>query len=136
MSEQAYSPLKVAAIVLGVVASLSVLSRATAKHKGYSPEFINHCQRLVKQALHFHNVAKQDRLPLVALIHANQALSYARIAKSLTQQPKDITRISKVNINQLIRLLEDDQELRMQNIRKKCPTLKADNYIPTSEGHI
>jgi len=75
-------------------------------------------------------------LPLVALIHSNQALSYARVAKSLCNNPKDVTRIAKVNINQLIRLLEDDQELRMKKIRNKCPNLKVDNYVPTSEGHI
>lgn len=134
--QEGFPPIKVAGIVVGVVAVVSILSKVTSKSSGYSPEFIKHCQRLVKQALHFHSVAKQDKLPLVALIHANNALSYARIAKSLTTNPKDLSRIAKVNITQLIRLLEDDQELRMKNIKKKCPNLKIDNYTPTSEGHL
>ena len=136
VASAAYNPVRTACIVVGTVGALSLLSRVTAKPTGYTPEFISHCQRLIRQALHFNSVAKQDRLPLVALNHANYALAYARIAKSLTSNPKDISKISKVNINQLIRLLEDDQQLRMRNIKKKCPTLKADNYMPMSEGHI
>jgi hypothetical protein len=130
------TPLQTACAVVGVVGALSLLSKAASKQKGYTPQFIQHCRRLVKQALHFHNIAKQDSLPLIALNHANFALAYARVAKSLSNDPKDISRISKVNINQLIRLLEKDHELRMQQIKKKCPTLKSGNYTPTSEGHL
>jgi len=129
-----FPPIKTACIVVGIIAAMSLLSRVTSKNTGYSPQFIKHCQRLVKQALHFHSVAKQDKLPLVALLHANQALSYARIAKSLTSNPKDLSKISKVNITQLIRLLEEDLEIRQRNIKKVCPSLKADNYRPVSGG--
>jgi hypothetical protein len=127
---------KTAGVVIGVVGILSLLSKTTRKSPGYAPDYIKHIQRLVKQSMQFRESSAACSQPLVALQHSTLALAYARVAKSLSVKPGDVNKIGKVNVTQLIRILEDEQEARLKAVRHQCPALRKGSLGPTSAGRI
>jgi len=128
---------KTAVAVIIIILILAILSKWTisGENNSYSNEFIKQCCKLVKQAVYWHNLARQDQNQLLALLHSTYALSYARIAKTLGK-PETISRVTKINIEQFIQKLEKDQEEYVNTIIQICPSINPGGKIMSVAGWV
>lgn len=123
-------------VVVGILVVISVLLKLTSsEYKYYSPNFINHIKRLVRQSAQFSTIAKQNNNFIVSLLYVNSALSYAYATRKLVSA-EEIARIAHVNIDELIYKLEDDQLECMKSIHKKYPMLQPEGVYAAHTGWI
>lgn len=130
MSE--YYNLKTLFIIVGTIGVLSILNKLSNRtNKGYSNAQIKHVEHYIRSSQHYFALSKQDKNMLTSLNHSIYALSFAKVAKSLTSNPeKDIARICKVNIDQYLKQLQTHVDLKQKKIVEICP--KFNGYVPCS----
>ena len=128
--------IRAALIVVAVVVVAALLSKWTASSSPkYSKRFMKQVHNLVKQSQTWHATAKQDGNPIISLLHADYALAYARIARSLAGD-KDIERISGVAVDELLFYLEEDQQQAIQALAQKCPSVKPEGMYAVGSGWV
>lgn len=126
-----------AAIVLLVVV-LALVARALERRDArnrYPPALVDRFRSLVRHASQGSVVTAQDQNPVVALLHANSALAYACVARSLLPAA-DAERLAGVNLDELVLVLEDQQLDAMQRINAVCPDLQPDGVAAVATGWL
>ena len=128
--------IRIGLIILAVVVGLALLSKWTDNTKNtYPSKFLHQFRNLIEQATRYHTMAKQDRNPIVSLMHADYALAYAYVTRSLLSE-SEIQNIAKVNISHLISYLEQDQQHALKDLVEKCPALKPEGNYAISSGWV
>lgn len=126
-----------AGIVL-LVTVLALVGRALERRDArnrYPPALVDRFRSLVRHASQESVVAAQDQNPVVALLHANSALEYARVARSLLPAA-EAERIVAVDLDELVLVLEDQQLEAMQRIHAVCPALQPDGVAAVATGWL
>ncbi|AVK76894.1 hypothetical protein pmac_cds_206 [Pandoravirus macleodensis] len=126
-----------AGIVL-LVTTLALIGRALERRDArnrYPPALVDRFRSLVRHASQKSVVAAQDQNPVVALLHANSALEYARVARTLLPAA-EAERIVAVDLDELVLMLEDQQLDAMQRIHAVCPALQPDGVAAVATGWL
>jgi hypothetical protein len=136
LTPSAARTLKWAAVAVAVVVILALVARlAGAGARRYSPRFVHDVRSLVRNAAQWSTTAAQDSNPLLALLHANTALSYAHVARRLVPAG-DAERVADVNLDELVQVLEEQQMEAMRRIHDVCPNLQPDGVYAVATGWL
>jgi hypothetical protein len=125
----------VAGGVLAVLIGLVFLSKWSASSGGPDKTTQEAVQRLVNQAGQWGNASSQDSSRLLRLQHANYALAYLRAAKLLASE-QDIRRSTSIDVFELQRVLEDQQQNEIKLLAADCPALRADTEFAVAAGYV
>lgn len=118
-----------------VVILLVLLSKWAVKASGSTKEFNDAIQRLVSQSSQWGMAASQDSSILLRLMHANYAIAYLRAAKLLASE-QDIKKITSIDVYELQRALEDQQQNEVARLADTCPALKSETSMTVGAGMI
>jgi hypothetical protein len=90
---------------------------------------------LVRTAAQGSWMAEQDANPVISLLHANTALTYAQLAQRLVERD-DILRDTRVDINHLVFHLEEQQLAAMKALHRTCPAAQSDGVFAPATGWV
>ena len=129
---------KVAALLLGLVVVMVAASKFLTQSPKYPTSVLSLCRNMVLKASQSAVVAHQDSSPLMALHHSSEALTAAYLARDLLG-PENASKLTGVNINNLIRVLEEQRDDIIRVITTLCdrlvplaPTLPTTNWVNTN----
>jgi hypothetical protein len=125
----------VAVAVVGVLVFLVVLSKWSASTAGVDKQTQDAVQRLVAQAARWGDASSQDSSLLLRLQHANYSVAYIRAAKLLASE-QDIKRFTSIDVFELQRALEDQQQAEIKLLASECPALKNDSEYAIAAGYV
>lgn len=114
----------VAVVLLVVVLAVSLLARAwmMAPAKELAPEYKRKVREVVRQAMHWSQVAGQDTDPLMALKHYEAALAHLAVAYQLTTE-QDISALAQCSAHDWYDQLRRRQAAAQRQLSKACPEL-------------
>ena len=125
-------------IVIVIVILLASLSRALERRDTwarYPPALVDRFSSLVRFAAQNSTIAAQDQNPVVALLHANSALAHAHVARTLLPA-RDAERIARIDLDELVLVLEEQQLDAMHRINRVCPSLQPDGVAAVASGWL
>jgi len=127
-------PVRFALLGLGIVVLFIILSKWSERsRRRYTPQIVNGMRDAVKDINRLYMMSKQDANPLISLIHSTQALSQAKMAKNLLGL-YDLTRVSDLDAEEWLGLLDDQEQMTLANVIHKAPSLMppGNNFVSTS----
>jgi ABC-type nickel/cobalt efflux system permease component RcnA len=92
----------------------------------FSKAEIRHARRCVRSSTQSLMIAQQSNSPVVSLIYTTYALAYLTMAQDVLPDRDLLTRMSGVDIGQLLHALEKEQLKQQQKIHTQCPSLQPD----------
>ena len=117
-------------VLIGVVivAILAYFTRSNGTQKTQTQLV----RRLLQQATRFHTIAQQDQNPLISLMHANYAVAYGNVARSVAEK----YHLRGSDVAETIYFLEETQQQAMQKINRECPQVKLDGMFAVNTGWL
>lgn len=113
------------------VLALCLLSKWTANSRPtYSKTFLRQVQNITRDATNSSEASEQDKNPLIGLLNITSALAYLKAARKFATD-RDITRITGLNMDELMGHLEDRQQALMHTIGSTCPAIRSSGvFVP------
>jgi hypothetical protein len=127
--------LKISVIVILCILFVTLISKCTDKNSGFKVSTSTHVNDLIKQSSRWHTTSKQDTNPVIALMHANYAISYAKMARKLVGE-KRVEKLTGVNISELLYFLEEDQQSAIKSIVDTSPEFYMEGMYAVSSGWV
>jgi hypothetical protein len=128
------SQLKTTLLVMGCIFLLACLSKWTEHTQPkQSKQMTRQLKRVMSQASKWHTTSRQDMDPVINLIHADYALAYANVARSLASEVA-LEKTSGIKIRDFVYQLESDQKKAVQNLVSQCPSLKPIGIFATGNA--
>lgn len=116
--------------------AISLLAKAKqGECNKYSPKFIQHVRRLVRTAAQGSTLAHQDTDPVVALLHVNTSLAYAKAAREMMPS-QEVEKVAGVDVDEMIYILEEELLDRMQAIHQIAPNLQPEGPLALHSGWL
>lgn len=128
------SRIRIALIIVGVVVLVAVVARII-KTSGSKRRVGLTVERLLKQGARFNTIALQDGNLLVALMHANYAVAYLKMARVLMDR-HEVQGPSRERVDEMIFYFEKTQSEIMQQFARQYPSLKVDGMFAISAGWV
>jgi hypothetical protein len=107
-------------VVIGVAVALAMANKWNEQRKEGAPRQVREkLQTLMIQAVQYSGQAQQDQNPMFALLHANYAIAYLTVARSLASD-ETIASLTGYSPQKLYPLLMQAQQDTMQSLAKFC----------------
>jgi hypothetical protein len=109
-----------AALVMGVLTCLALLSRASERRGGtaLTPKASRDVSRILKEAARWSAVSDQDSNALLQLVHATYAVAYVNAARALAQD-EELERAAKLKVDELHAQVTGQQQAVIQKLGAK-----------------
>lgn len=121
--------------VVVVVLVVSLLSMWTVGTPVASSQYAKNLRSIVQQAIQLNTTAQQDSNTLVRLVHATTALSYLDAAR-MASVGRDLSKIARVNTDEIRQLLDASQKSAIQQVVQMCPAVKPTGAYVMGSGWV
>jgi hypothetical protein len=106
---------------------LSIIARSTFRStKRYSPEVLRSVSHLMRDAARMHTMSAQDTNPVMSLMHIDSAIAYVKAARKILGA-KEVGKVAKINVEEFLYMLEEQQQAAVQALMTTCPAAVPDN---------
>lgn len=121
--------------VIAVIIVFIILSKSTQKKQTYSAKIQTNVKFVTKEAARLQAASSQNTNVLLAVLDITSAVAYMKSLRRAFSSA-DITKISGINADEFINLLEEEQQKAIAKVMTQCPSMTPNTSSVDKTGWV